>query len=90
MPDEAMHLAAALQFAGFPSIISSLTFISDFIAPKITDGVYKWLLPSERQEMPDLENTAVALGETIRRLKKTHVKNTDQLYYLTPFVHIGI
>ena len=87
MPDEAMHLAAALQFAGFPSIISSLTSINDFIAPKIADGVYKRLLPSERQEMPDI---AGALGETIRRLKKTHVKNTDQLYYLTPFVHIGI
>ena len=90
MPDEAMHLAAALQFTGFPSIISSLTSISDFVAPKIADGVYKRLLPSERQEMPDIENAAVALGETIRRLKKTHVKNAEQLYYLTPFVHIGL
>jgi CHAT domain-containing protein len=43
LPGEAMHLAAAVQFAGFSSIIATMWDIRDDDAPKVAEETYRHL-----------------------------------------------
>jgi len=40
LPGKAMHLAAGLQFAGFPSVIATMWNICDADAPDVADHIY--------------------------------------------------
>lgn len=80
-----MHLAAGLQFAGFPSIISTLWSIDDYTAPCVAEHVYREMLAKKKKKNNDPAHAAVALSLAIRELKK--VLPHDRLI---PFVHIGL
>lgn len=84
MPDEAMHLAAGLQFAGFPSVISTLWSIDDYTAPRVAEEVYREMSKSDKAYY-DPAGAAVALALAVRKLKK--VLPVDRL---VPFIHIGL
>src|SRR6202042_1321334 len=43
LPGEAKHLAAGLQFAGFPSVIATMWSIRDDDAPKVAEHTYQYL-----------------------------------------------
>ncbi|KAK7041721.1 hypothetical protein VNI00_009010 [Paramarasmius palmivorus] len=83
MPDEAVHLAAALQYTGFQSIISTLWSIDDWTAPRVASAVYRELLSDGK---PKASRGAVALGKAIRQLKK----RKGMAERLVPYIHIGL
>ncbi|KAJ7256330.1 hypothetical protein C8J57DRAFT_1650781 [Mycena rebaudengoi] len=65
-PDEAMHLAASLLFAGFGGVIATMWTMNDDDGPKIADMFYEYLFKdcssdSVSPRMPDLSKAAKAL-----------------------------
>ncbi|KAG9316458.1 hypothetical protein JVU11DRAFT_2492 [Chiua virens] len=66
-PDEVIHLAAAMQFVGFRSVIGTMWGVDDGEANRITSTFYKHLLG----DSADLDYTraAFALNRTMRELK---------------------
>jgi CHAT domain-containing protein len=64
--DEAIHLAAAMQFLGYRHAIATMWTIADSPAPQVADAVYTALITgSERQ----VGQTARALHEAIGELR---------------------
>ncbi|KAF9463759.1 CHAT domain-containing protein [Collybia nuda] len=82
-PDESIHLAAALQFCGFRSVIGTLWAMVDDNGPTITEVFYRNIFSESSHA--DLENAAEALNSATRELRKQHVP-LDQWIN---FVHIG-
>jgi CHAT domain-containing protein len=85
-PDEAMHIAAALQFVGFRSIIASMWGISDESGPAVADKVYGHLLPSESSTNLNSSGAALALNKATGHIRKQKYG----LYQWVPFIHMGI
>ncbi|KIM84983.1 hypothetical protein PILCRDRAFT_5986 [Piloderma croceum F 1598] len=84
LPGEAMHLAAGLQFAGFPSVIATLWRIRDEDAPKVADLTYRFLL---RHGELDPSEAATALNRAILHLREDPSITVDRW---APFIHLGI
>jgi tetratricopeptide (TPR) repeat protein len=81
--DEAIHLAAAMQFIGYRHIIATMWVIDDPSAPDIADSVYTALTRGGR---PDPDRTAEALHRAIRTLRETDP--TNPLLW-APYIHLG-
>jgi CHAT domain-containing protein len=64
IPGEAMHLAAGLQFAGFPSVIATMWSISDDDAATVVEHTYKYLFRNGLQAL-DPSEAATALNRAI-------------------------
>jgi CHAT domain-containing protein len=86
LPGEAMHLAAGLQFTGFPSVVATLWGISDEDAPKIADQIYKYLFRN-RVEGLDPSEAATALNRAVLCLREDPTVTLDRW---APFIHFGI
>ena len=61
--DEVMHLASAMQFAGFRSVIGTMWAVMDAVAPKITSAFYENMI--DECGCLDYTRAAVALNRTI-------------------------
>src|SRR6267154_4754691 len=82
-PDEAIHLAAAMQFAGFRSVIGSMWSVDDKVAGEIVSAFYDNLVDGSGRL--DCTRAAVALHETMKALRKK-VPLEQQIV----FIHIGV
>ena len=81
--DEAIHLAAAMQFLGYQHIIATLWDILDSPAARVAEAVYAELTWDGR---PDPSRAAEALHHAISFLYWTHPSNP--LFWL-PYIHLG-
>jgi tetratricopeptide (TPR) repeat protein len=86
LPGEAMHLAAGLQFAGFPSVIATMWGISDLDAPKVANDTYNYLC-HHGVDRCDLSEAATALNRAVASLREDNSVTVDRW---APFVHFGI
>ncbi|KAJ7274725.1 CHAT domain-containing protein [Mycena rebaudengoi] len=91
-PDEAMHLAASLLFAGFGGVIATMWTMNDDDGPKIADKFYEYLFKdcssdSVSLRMPDLSKAAKALHLAVTALYR-EPGMTFQRW--VPFVHHGL
>jgi tetratricopeptide (TPR) repeat protein len=82
-PDEIIHLAAALQFCGFRSVVGTLWAMSDLDAPNMARDFYKYMFP--RPERADFRDAAIALNRATRQMRGRGVP-VDRW---VNFVHIG-
>ncbi|KAJ6554951.1 CHAT domain-containing protein [Mycena vulgaris] len=90
LPDEAMHLAPTLLFAGFCSVVATMWTTQDSDGPKIADAFYEHLFRnvdpgSSPPVFPDLNESAEALHFAVAKLR-TQVP----LLRWIPFVHYGL
>ncbi|THH13179.1 hypothetical protein EW146_g7014 [Bondarzewia mesenterica] len=88
VPDEAMHLAATLLFAGFRGTVATMWNIYDMDGPYIVDSFYEYLFQDEsgtRVSLPDTARAARALHLAVANLRKRHVPFARWV----PFVHFG-
>ncbi|KAJ6484145.1 CHAT domain-containing protein [Mycena sanguinolenta] len=74
-PDEAIHLAASLMFAGFHSVVGTMWKMQDVDGPKVADGFYEHLFkecaPSCTPPiLPDLRKSAEALHLVVDKLRR--------------------
>ncbi|KAJ7447309.1 CHAT domain-containing protein [Mycena galericulata] len=91
-PDEVMHLAASLMFAGFHSVVATMWTMQDFDGPKIADGFYEHLFKecapnSTPPVLPDLKKSAEALHLAVDKLRR---EPGTSLSRWVPFVHYGL
>jgi len=86
LPGEAMHLAAGVLFAGFPSVIATMWAIRDEDAPKVAYHTYQYLFRNGLQGF-DPSEAAIALNNAILHLREDPDVKIDQW---APFIHFGI
>jgi CHAT domain-containing protein len=86
LPGEAMHLAGALQFAGFPSVIATMWGIGDKQAPLVAEHCYQYLFRNGLQGC-DPSDAAAALNRAVLRLREDPNVTVDRW---APFIHFGI
>jgi CHAT domain-containing protein len=82
-PDEAIHLAAAMQFSGFRSVIGSMWSVDDEAARQVVSAFYSKLVDGSGRL--DCTRAAVALHKAVKTLRKK-ISLEQQIV----FVHIGI
>ncbi|KZT59456.1 hypothetical protein CALCODRAFT_481528 [Calocera cornea HHB12733] len=83
LPDEMLHIAAALEFAGFGSVVGSAWAIADRDAPLMTSRVYRYLT-SEGGAL-DPSKSAEALRVAVTALRRAGVP----AHRWAPFLHFG-
>ena len=84
-PDETIHLAAALQFCGFQSVVGTLWATADKAGPIISKEFYKYMFRHPGGNEVDVRDSAKALNLAIRALWKDRAPMEDWI----AFVHIG-
>ncbi|KAG2133262.1 CHAT domain-containing protein, partial [Suillus bovinus] len=82
-PDESIHLAAAMQFCGFRSVIGSMWSVEDEVACQVVSTFYRNLVDDSGRL--DCTRVAVALRKAVKSLRKK-IPLEQQIV----FVHIGI
>ncbi|KAG8215519.1 hypothetical protein J3R82DRAFT_9167 [Butyriboletus roseoflavus] len=65
-PDEAIHLALAMQFAGFRSVIGTMWAVDDAQTDKVTSMFYDNIV--DERGRPDYARAALALNKTMKNL----------------------
>ena len=80
-PDEVMHLASAMQFAGFRSVIGTMWAVMDVVAPMIASTFYDNMV--DECGCLDYTRAALALNKTIEELVDIPF---DQRFL---YIHIG-
>uniref|UniRef100_A0A8H8CHR0 CHAT domain-containing protein n=1 Tax=Psilocybe cubensis TaxID=181762 RepID=A0A8H8CHR0_PSICU len=83
-PDETIHLAAALQFCGFRSVVGTLWEMNDEDGPFISKEFYKYMF-RDSGKRPDFKDSAEGLSYAIREMRKNQVPVERWVM----FVHIG-
>ena len=83
-PDEAIHLAAALQFCGFRSVVGTLWAMDDEDGPMISNEFYKHMFRDSGRKV-DFRDSAEALNVAVRKMRRGGVPLDRWIM----FVHIG-
>ncbi|KAG2085956.1 CHAT domain-containing protein [Suillus cothurnatus] len=83
-PDESIHLAAAMQFSGFRSVIGSMWSVDDDVARQVVSTFYDKLVDDSGRL--DCRRAAVALHKAVKKLRRDNVPLEQQIV----FVHIGV
>jgi CHAT domain-containing protein len=81
LPEEAMHLAGALQSSGFPSVIGTMWSICDKDAPIMASHTYDYLL-RKRFEGCDVPEVATALNHVVPCLHENLEVTVDRCMHL--------
>jgi CHAT domain-containing protein len=82
-PAESIHLAAAMQFSGFRSVVGSMWSVNDDVAHQVAYTFYGYLVDSSGRM--DCARAAVALHEAVESLGK-EIPIEQQIV----FVHVGV
>ncbi|KAG1772526.1 TPR-like protein [Suillus placidus] len=83
-PDESIHLAAAMQFSGFRSVIGSMWSVDDKVAQQVVSAFYGNLVDDSGRL--DCTRAAVALHKAMKKLRHNNIPLEQQIV----FVHIGV
>ncbi|KAH7906390.1 CHAT domain-containing protein [Hygrophoropsis aurantiaca] len=83
-PDEVIHLAAGMQFAGFRSVVGTLWAVDDAVVRGMVGAFYSGMV-SEGGGM-DCEGAARALNSAAKEVDKRQVPLEQRIV----FIHIGV
>ncbi|KAG1787326.1 CHAT domain-containing protein [Suillus plorans] len=83
-PDESIHIAAAMQFCGFRSVIGSMWSVDDDVARQFVSAFYGHLVDGSGSL--NCTRAAIALHKAVKSLRKINIPLEQQIV----FVHIGI
>lgn len=81
-PDESIHLAAAMMFTGYRSVVGTMWEMEDEDGPTVVREFYTYMT---RKPSPDCTDAAEALAEAVKVLRKRKVP----LQRWINFVHYG-
>ncbi|KAJ7479252.1 CHAT domain-containing protein [Mycena latifolia] len=92
LPDEAMHLAATLLFAGFRGVVATMWTMMDADGPRIAETFYDHLFKGSDAKadppvLPDLTKAAEALHIAVAKLRADPNVSFSRW---VPFVHYGL
>ncbi|KAG2142433.1 CHAT domain-containing protein [Suillus clintonianus] len=83
-PDEAVHLAAGLQFSGFKSVVGTLWGVNDALAKHFVEAFYEKMFEDMEDGVMDCTKAAHAVNYA-----RNSVKTKVPLEQRIVFVHIG-
>ncbi|KIJ58219.1 hypothetical protein HYDPIDRAFT_103094, partial [Hydnomerulius pinastri MD-312] len=83
-PDEVIHLAAGMQFAGFKSVIGTMWKVSDELAQHVVKRFYEQMF---KVKQPSYKYAAVCLNNAVIEVGKAGLVPLEQRIV---FMHIGI
>ena len=85
--DEVLHLAAAMQFCGFRSVVGTMWAMADTDGPALAGDFYKSVFSGrEQEEVHYYERTAEALRDAVVKLRR---KRGVTLERWVNYVHFG-
>jgi CHAT domain-containing protein len=84
-PDEALHLAATMLYAGFKSVIGTMWSMGDVDGPVVAKVVYEELFAGS-SDMVDLDVVPYALDTAVRKLRAQGLEPSRW----APYIHIGL
>ena len=84
--DEVLHLAAAMQFCRFRSVVGTMWAMADADGPALAGDFYKSVFSGRRQGAPYYERTAEALRDAVVKLRR---KRGVGLERWVNYVHFG-
>ena len=84
--DEMLHLAAAMQFCGFRSVVGTMWAMADTDGPDLAKYFYDSVFSDETRGERHFERTAVALRDDVANLRR---KGGISLERWVNFVHYG-
>ena len=85
LPDEYIHLATGMQFAGVRSVVATLWSVGDRAAAFVTDRFYGAMMKEGAVE-PDVRDAAQALHDAVLEMKAAG----KSMVFWIPFIHVGI
>ena len=85
MPDEVLHLSAAMQYSGFRSVIGTMWAMADEDGQYLAKCFYESVFSDEGQGVPYYERSARALALAVRMLRGRGVSPERWVNY----VHFG-
>ena len=83
---EGLHLTAAMQFAGFRSVVGTMWAMADIDGHDLAKHFYASLFSERWQGVPYYERTAEALRDAVRALRRKQNMSTERW---VNFVHYG-
>ncbi|KAH9025952.1 CHAT domain-containing protein [Lactarius pseudohatsudake] len=86
VPDEGLHLVAAMQYCGFRSAVGTMWAMADIDGPDLTRHFYKSMLSKKKEGIPYYERAAEALRDAVQKLRR---KKRISLERWVNFVHYG-
>ena len=84
--DEGLHLAGAVQYCGFRSVVGTMWEMADVDGPELAGNFYGSVFSNRWGEMPHYERTAEALRDAVKVLRR---KRNVTLERWVNFVHYG-
>ena len=84
--DEVLHLAAAMQYCGFRSVVGTMWAMADTDGRDLAENFYKQVFSGRRQGVRYYERTAKALRDAVKNLRR---KKRMTLERWVNFVHYG-
>ncbi|KAG2124896.1 CHAT domain-containing protein [Suillus clintonianus] len=84
-PDEAIHLAAGLQFSGFKSVVGTLWGVNDALAKHVVEAFYEKMFEDLEDGVLDCTKAAWALNRATNAVM-TKVPLEQRMV----FIHIGV
>ena len=85
LPEEAIHLAAGMQMAGYGSVVGTMWSINDDDGPIIAEKFYGYLI---EEAHGDSHRAAYALHHAVSHLRD--VVDEKNFVRWAPFIHLGI
>ena len=85
-PDEVIHLAAAMQFCGFRSVVGTLWPMKDEDGPNVALEFYGYMFRRGQGHTPDFRDSAAALNHAVKSLQRAKVPIDRWIN----FVHFGL
>ena len=86
MSDEGLHLAAAVQYSGFRSVVGTMWAMVDKDGPALAESFYQSVFSDKWQGVPYYARTAEALQDSVRNLRQ---KKKMTLERWVNYVHYG-
>ena len=86
IPDEALHLSAAMQYSGFRSVIGTMWAMADEDGQYLAKYFYESMFSDERQGVPYYERSARALAVAVQMLRRRGVSPERWVNY----AHFGV
>ncbi|KAJ7489711.1 CHAT domain-containing protein [Mycena galericulata] len=87
VPDEAIHLAGTMLFAGFRGVVGTMWTMHDEDGPEVVDVFYNHIFGTSPESHPDSTKAAEALHLVVKKLQ-TEKKASFQRWI--PFIHFGL
>ena len=84
--NEGLHLAAAVQYSGFRSVVGTMWAMADIDGPVLAESFYQAVFSDKWQGVPYYERTAEALRDAVRNLRR---RRKMRLERWVNYVHYG-